>query len=513
MAGSQRVRKDILDLDDEEKDRLIRAFLALQKAPEAGVDRYFEIASLHGQPFRGPGYGNSAWWGGYCHHGNVLFLTWHRAYILYFENALQEIDKDVTLPYWNQMRDDDTGAVVPKIFTDKEYTFKTGPDKDKAVKNPLYSYRLTKGFADKVSRPDVDYGKPKGYETVRYPFSGLVGPNDIRKANIHNKRTKKFTDVQITQYLNDNLRDWLNGRERVPGMRAKYRECLETKAYTVFSNKTSAAKWNDDHADTSNLVVSLETPHDAIHNAIGGQDMPDNLIFDGSSGDMGQSDTASFDPIFYFHHCFMDKVFWAWQEKHADGIPSGVDGVTIDEGYPGTSPVDHQGPTPGLAPESWLSMQTPLHPFKEGDKFWTSEVIAKRSDLPYKYDNLDISLPKCPAGGTPLCPPNLETKPERFVRISGIDRSSIAGSFVVSAWAKVPGTVDEVFVGCEPVFSRWNVSGCANCNNHLRVTAHIPLCHFDEDFVKKANFSSTCTVGTREVGGGELSRAMLSLTV
>ena len=287
MADSQRVRKDILDLDDEEKDRLIRTFLTLRNLPETGVDRYFEIASLHGQPFQGPGYGNSAWWGGYCHHGNVLFLTWHRAYILYFEDALQEIDKDVTLPYWNQMRDDDTGAVVPKIFTDKKYTFKTGPDKGTVVDNPLYSYRLTRGFADKVSRPGIDYGKPKGYETVRYPFSGLVGPNDKRKADMHNIRTKNFTEVQITEFLNENVRGWLNGREMVPGMRAKYRECLETKTYTVFSNKTSATKWNDDNAYTSNLVVSLETPHDAIHNAIGGHDMPDRPTFDGSNGDMG----------------------------------------------------------------------------------------------------------------------------------------------------------------------------------------------------------------------------------
>ncbi len=28
-------------------------------------------------------------WGGYCHHGNCLFPTWHRAYVQHLENALR----------------------------------------------------------------------------------------------------------------------------------------------------------------------------------------------------------------------------------------------------------------------------------------------------------------------------------------------------------------------------------------------------------------------------------------
>ena len=33
----------------------------------------------------------------------------------------------------------------------------------------------------------------------------------------------------------------------------------------------------------------------------------------------------------------------------------------------------------------------------------------------------------------------------------------------------------EVLIGYEPVFSRWYVPGCANCNNSLLVTVHTPL--------------------------------------
>lgn len=32
-----------------------------------------------------------AYWGGYCHHGNVLFPVWHRAYCFAIEDALRSI--------------------------------------------------------------------------------------------------------------------------------------------------------------------------------------------------------------------------------------------------------------------------------------------------------------------------------------------------------------------------------------------------------------------------------------
>lgn len=30
----------------------------------------------------------------------------------------------------------------------------------------------------------------------------------------------------------------------------------------------------------------------------------------GSHGDMGENETAAFDPIFFFHHCNIDRMFW-----------------------------------------------------------------------------------------------------------------------------------------------------------------------------------------------------------
>ena len=78
----------------------------------------------------------------------------------------------------------------------------------------------------------------------------------------------------------------------------------------------------------------------------------------GANGDMGENDTAALDPIFYFHHCFVDRVFWLWQKRHG-----ATDDLPVIEKYPGTNTVDNQGATPGMPPNSWLSMDTPLNPF------------------------------------------------------------------------------------------------------------------------------------------------------
>ena len=66
-----RVRKDVTKLSQAEEDLLIKAWIGIQALPPDDENSFFKIAGYHGMPFRGAGWGNSQWWGGYCHHGNV----------------------------------------------------------------------------------------------------------------------------------------------------------------------------------------------------------------------------------------------------------------------------------------------------------------------------------------------------------------------------------------------------------------------------------------------------------
>jgi tyrosinase len=396
-----RVRRSITDLlvDHDQGntaplDTLIRAWDGIQKLPPDDYNSFYTIAGYHAQPYRGAGWGNAAWWGGYCHHGNVLFPTWHRAYVLRLENALRSIPdcQDVTMPYWNEVGVETLRYGVPTIFLDAEYTFADGT----TIKNPLQSYFFQKAIFDNLSPiPDADYSKPAGYETVRYPFSGLVGPNDIEKTEAYNASLAAKGKAATDKMLNDNVKSWLNssiknsdGQTILTHTSWKYRHCLRADNYTVFSNLTSATQWNEDEYAVRNWtpsqdtidkdhepVVPLENPHNDIHLAVGGFNLPglrnvDSADAADANGDIAENDTAAFDPLFFFHHCFIDKVFWTWQQ-----IKGCTKELEIIDKYPGTNSGDSQGPTPGVPGNTWLTLKTPLDPFTDKNgTLITSEV-------------------------------------------------------------------------------------------------------------------------------------------
>jgi tyrosinase len=403
-----RLRQNIFSLqtkydhgqDDEKKpmEKLLWAFHYIQKHIDSkNYDSYFKIAGYHGMPFRGAGWENPAWWGGYCNHGNVLFPTWHRAYLLRLENALRRVEgcADVALPYWDETSETTQNYGIPDIFLRKQVTIPTSIAKCSCstsgntkitIHNPLRSYKFQDGVWDNLNPvPDSNYSKPKGYETKRYPFSGLVDSNDIGATVQHNKFVALLGDKGTENLLNQNVINWLGqsitlstGEVLKMNTAFKYQECLKAPTYTVFSNTTSATQYNEDHyydnveegtyapkAPTL-PTVSLEGPHNDIHLAIGGFDIPGLGTFDsiiGANGDMGENETAAFDLIFYFHHCFIDKVFWEWQKNWGC-----KEKLEIDVGYPGTNSVDYQGPTPGVPGNAWLTMETPLAPFTKDDK-------------------------------------------------------------------------------------------------------------------------------------------------
>jgi tyrosinase len=58
--------------------------------------------------------------------------------------------------------------------------------------------------------------------------------------------------------------------------------------------------------DWSEFTLALE---DQLHNAVHGW----------VGGDMGIVAVAAFDPIFYSHHCMIDRLWWLWQVRNGNG--------------------------------------------------------------------------------------------------------------------------------------------------------------------------------------------------
>jgi tyrosinase len=83
---------------------------ALRAALRAGMarqdDRGYQFwAGLHGLPLPMQ-----------CQHHTPLFLPWHRAYLYFFELSLKDIDRTVSLPWWDWTSPASHSWGVPSIY-------------------------------------------------------------------------------------------------------------------------------------------------------------------------------------------------------------------------------------------------------------------------------------------------------------------------------------------------------------------------------------------------------------
>lgn len=469
------LEKDYYENDKKaELENLMTGFYRLAQLDPDDKNSFFTIGGYHGEPFVNRPDVDSLndqdrykYWGGYCQHANILFPTWHRTYLLRIEKALQAMVPEATpaimLPYWDEVSDQSCAEGLPRSFTDEEFEI---PGVGK-VANPLKSFKFPVGVKDHpYNSGDFDHYKPAGYVTKRYPLSGLVG---TEKARIETEEwNSKFTSDAAVNILNKNVKSWLGtgiptkyvGKSTSPwSVREKYLNCIDAPNYTVFSNTTTQGVWKSDHPSQAD-VTALEAPHNDIHLCIGGWHVPghdhDGPTYTKAKGDMGENNTASFDPIFFFHHCFVDRVFAFWQEQH-----NFENNLKIIDHFAGTLAItSDSGPSVTQSPGEYLTLDTGLAPFMNENtgKLFTSNDVTNTEKLGYKY--ADGSLPN-------LYKENKATKltaekGNRYVlQVSGINRTKIQGSFIIQVVAIIEGK--EHYVGHQSVLSRHNVRNCANC--------------------------------------------------
>lgn len=484
MPATPGVRRSLIDIqadyDNGNQDALIalmRAWKGIKELPAGDLNSFFVIGGYHGEPFRGFGETDPKWWGGYCEHGTVLFPSWHRAYLHRLEQALQSIPgcESVTLPFWDETSADALAHGIPAALT-----WETFELDGEVIPNPLRSFVLPVDIVDAVQGDNGLYSKPAGYETVRYPLSGLVGTPEDRAATAAHNALYPDYDANVAT-LNANVTTWLNSApvvDQKPLTRSgfvhqKFVSCLNAPTYTLFSNTTSASAWNAKNP-AGQQVVPLESPHNSIHLAVGGFDVPaqgDASPIPGANGDMGENDTAGLDPAFFFHHCFIDYVFWTWQQRTGN-----TQSLEIDSSDPGASYANPQNnqPPAGRDPDEPITTATPLNPFTKPDgSIFTTADVADITQLGYTYGpgSLDgyATTPKT----TAMLASDPRTDATKSIHVSGLDRSKVRGSFVISAFAEIDGELRAI--GHEAILSRWQLEGCENCQTKLEISASFPL--------------------------------------
>ena len=231
-------------------DNLQRAFARMKSLPdERGYDFF---ASIHGLSF-------PAW----CQHGPPLFLPWHRAYLYYFELALQtrlgaqltivepqdpEL-ADVGVPWWDWTSPESHRAGLPQSYTDVNGPLANAqigacPGDDRPLRSGVWSTALTGLVRSALGGTISDDNPP----------TTLRDPNDPAEL-------PTATEVE---------------------------GALSEGTFLDFSN-------------------SLEDIHDAVHGWVGGA--------------MSAVPTAAYDPIFWSHHAMIDRLWYLWQITVSGGDP------------------------------------------------------------------------------------------------------------------------------------------------------------------------------------------------
>jgi tyrosinase len=185
---------------------------AIEAAQLINDDRGYQYwAGIHGLPLPVS-----------CTHNSPLFFAWHRAYLYFFEKALQDIVPGVTLPWWDWTRNHQQG--IPPVY----------------------------------ETPQTD-GKPNPL------FDSPIQPAGRRKP--------------------DEQRTW----RHAPGPGGALPTAQQVT--TILANP-----------DFITFQDQIESIHGAVHMWV--------------AGTMSDISVAAYDPIFWAHHCMIDRLWYLWQLRH-----------------------------------------------------------------------------------------------------------------------------------------------------------------------------------------------------
>jgi len=205
----------------------------------------------------------------------------------------------------------------------------------------------------------------------------------------------------------------------------------------------------------------------------------DPQLLAGANGDMGENETAGFDPIFFFHHCNVDRLFWIWQYKHNATQKIEVSSDPKDKGTWGNG----QGATPGIPLSQQLHGKTALFPFLNNPGVFplTLEDVTdlKGRGREYSVGSFDWRGIQPPAKFIDdTVQPTAQT-----LLVENVPKNSYGGSFIIEAFDKK--TKEKL--GFFPVLSRAVPGTCKNCALHHVVHGDIPIKRRDSNDIKSTS--------------------------
>ncbi|KAF4626245.1 hypothetical protein G7Y89_g11919 [Cudoniella acicularis] len=385
------IRRDINEwtVSDDPTDKMqvtlfLLALSRFQAVSPNSRDSYFQIAGIHGMPY-------TSWdepsltaqeihRKGYCVHANSLFPLWHRPYLLLYEQRIYEIMVDEVIP---ELRLDQEGAdkflnaakkwrlpfwdwaknpKMPDLLCWP--TIKIGLIR-KTIDNPLYKFKMPKG--KKMGAYGVGTLKSPEYDDS-FEYGECIAtsrcPTEARREPTSKEWREGFAD-------HNKVNELLNKHKSITefdyGETAEMVYRLLTYPLDFVSFATTARDATASSASKSKVTndINIEFIHNNIHYWVGGD-----------GGHMSQIPVATFDPVFWLHHCNLDRLFAIWQTLNPK------EWFKVDKTRPFDQKVIGMG--------NLVTSKTPFRPFHKDEKgtVWTADDARDWFKLGYTYPEL-----------------------------------------------------------------------------------------------------------------------------
>jgi len=340
------------------------ALTELQKRKTDDPWSYFQLAGIHSMPYRqwppkkGDTTNNRQF--EYCAHWNTFFPGWHRVYCFQFERALHDImmgwvdpqteQQKANSPIPEQSRGAYYGAAetwrLPfwDLATTKPYN-QGGLCIPKCAAFPKFTKEMGRAW-EALSDPSVKDAAPQWLaKNPDNPLYSYRYPSDSEQFGLSVSR--------LRNRVSTSRHPASNGITNINALKDEFYDWTDTFRADIITNMTGPKNFYK-FVGSDGTMANLQGPHGLGHVHTGGD----------TGGNMTSQTVAAFDPIFWLHHCNIDRLIALWQAGH-----------------------------PGPDANYWVEAENdtkPLRPFYDNKKKpWTSARVRNIKYLGYTYGVLE----------------------------------------------------------------------------------------------------------------------------
>jgi tyrosinase len=303
----------------------------------------------------------------HCQHGWERFLPWHRIYLYEFEQALQDVCPDVTIPYWDFTMPQycpehpEDGWIIPPAY--QAYLTKESINELQKAK-PELPKKAAAALLDQMVGPGLSYPsqatffaavkKMTGEDYSQPPYrenflKALLAANSLwyplrYPSEYYDPDTKEPKKINTSQFhyhyptAADMEQIMSLGTFRDFGGGSFYDDSfgfLDQNPHNTMHIWTGGMNpdYSPDQPATSLPTMASQRRNRSVQVAGRRFHTMDDLTSEPQYGDMLSNLTASYDPVFWPIHVNIDRTWHLWQQQNPHSLPADLDSVLTPWSY------------------------------------------------------------------------------------------------------------------------------------------------------------------------------------